>query len=114
MTTVPLAETTSIVLDGSGNGTAHLGPRGMGTVWLPQVVSIKTSTAVKSPTCKVYAGASATDDNFVDGTYTGAQNATDNIGGQRIYPGFQIWAVWTGGDAGATATLSVSGSKELP
>lgn len=114
MATVPLNETTSVTLDGSGAGTAQVGPRGMGTTWLPEVVSVKTSTATKVPTCRVYAGAAATDGNFVDGTYSGSQNATDNVKGQKVYPGFYVWAVWSGGDAGATATLSVTGTKELP
>lgn len=114
MTTVTLSEFASVTLDGSGNGTARVGPAAHGVTWKPTVASLKVSTSVNSPTCLVYAGPTATADNFVDGTYTGAQNSTSNIDGQVLYLGQYVHAVWTGGDAGAQATLTVSGTKDIP
>jgi hypothetical protein len=114
MPTVPLSEFASVVLDGSGGGTARIGPAAHGVVWNPSVASLKVSTAVKSPTCLVYAGSSATADNFVDGTYTGSQNSTSNVAGQVLYLGQYVFAVWTGGDPGAQATMTLSGTKDIP
>jgi hypothetical protein len=83
-------------------------------LWHPTVASVKVSTATRSPQCVVYAGDSATDANFVDGTYTGNQNGTSNIAGQEIRLGLYVFAVWSGGDPGAEATLSISGTKDIP
>jgi hypothetical protein len=114
MTTVPLSESAFVTLDGSGNGTARVGPAAHGVVWRPTVASLKVSTSVQSPTCLIYAGSSATPDNFVDGTYTGSQNSTSNIDGQVLYLGQYVFAVWTGGDPGAQATIALSGTKDIP
>lgn len=113
MTTVPLYESAFVTLDASGNGTAKIGPTGHGQVWHPQIVSVSTSTATKSPTCKTYAGPAATQQYFVDGTYTGEQNSTDAIAGTDLYLGSFVWGVWTGGDVGAQATVTVRGTKDV-
>jgi len=113
MTTVTLNATAVVKLDGSGNGTAQIGPNAHGVIWHPEVVQVKVSTFTKSATCLIYSGGTATDVNFVDGTYNGALNASDNIRGQVLHLGDQVFAVWTGGDANAQATLTVSGTKEV-
>jgi hypothetical protein len=82
-------------------------------VWRPTQVSVKTSTAVNSPTCNVYAGFKVSDQFFVDGTYTGEKASTDSIGGQELWLGQFVWAVWTGGDPGAQATVTVTGTKDI-
>lgn len=114
MTTLPLSEFAGVTLDGSGAGTVRIGPTSHGVVWKPTVASVRVSTATSSPRCRVYAGDAATDGNFVDGTYTGEQNSTSNIEGQEIRLGQYVFAVWTGGDVGAEATLSISGTKDIP
>lgn len=114
MTSLPLSEFVAVTLNGSGAGTARIGPNAPGVVWKPTVVGVRTSTSVASPVCQVYAGSSATADNFVDGTYTGQQNSTDGISGQVLRIGQYVWAVWTGGDAGAQAVLTVTGTKDIP
>lgn len=114
MTSLPLSESVSAILNASGNATVRIGPNAPGVVWKPTVVAVRTSTAVLSPVCQVYAGSSATPDNFVDGTFTGQQNNTDGIAGQVLRLGQYVWAVWTGGDVGAQAVLTVTGTKEIP
>lgn len=113
MPTLPLSEAAFVTLDGSGNGTARLGPNAHGVVWKPSRVAIKTSSAVLSPVCQLFAGNTATSENFIDGTFTGQQNATDSIVGQELRLGMYVWAVWTGGDIGAQATVTVTGSKDV-
>ena len=114
MATVALNEFASVTLDGTGGGTARVGPRAHGVVWRPTVASLKVSgTITNSPTCTLYVGSSATDDNVVDGTYTGELNSTDAVTGSELRLGAYVWAVWSGGDAGHQATLSVTGTAEI-
>ena len=113
---LPLDETAQVTLDGSGAGTARLGPSAPGHVWRPTLASVKVATNTDEATCLVYAGPSATDAYFTDGTFSGSSgDATDRVTGKVLNPGRGwIWAVWSGGDAGATATLIVSGTKDIP
>lgn len=114
MQPIPLVETTDTTLDGSGNGTASLGPAGPNETWTPSNVSVICSSNVNEATCKVYAGPSATAPYFKDITVDGSTgDATDrcNI---PIPKGWFVWAVWTGGDPGATATVNVDGIKQVP
>ncbi len=113
MTDVPLSETQQITLDGTGTGTARLGPA-FGQSWSPSTVSVKASTAILEAQCRIYLGSDTSDVNFVDGTLSGSTgDSTDRITGPFRLPNY-IFAVWTGGDAGAVATLSVLGSRDIP
>lgn len=114
MPRLPLSEYASVTLDGSGNGTARVGPTAPGETWYPSVASVRVSTATLSPTCRIYAGSAATEDNFVDGTYTGNLNSTSNVDGQVLRLGQKVFAVWEGGDPGAQATVTVTGTKDIP
>lgn len=113
---VSLSEFATVTLDGSGNGTARIGPDAHGVAWFPEVVSIRMTGAIPTglATCFVYAGDSATDDNFVDSTYDVTSASTGNIAGQELHLGQYIFAKWTGGNAGAVATVSTSGRKDIP
>jgi hypothetical protein len=113
MPTLPLSESGFITLNASGAGTVKIGPTAHGVVWKPSRIGIKTSTAVKSPICQVFIGTSPTADNFSDGTFTGQQNNSDACVGQEVRLGSYVWAVWTGGDIGAQATVTVTGSKDI-
>ena len=113
MTQVPLNETNSGTLNGSGAATVQLGPTGSNEVWTPSNVSVICSSNTNEATCKVYAGPSASQQYFKDITVDGSTgDATDrcNI---PIPKGWFVWAVWTGGDAGATATVNVDGTKVI-
>ncbi len=114
MTEVALSVYASVTLSASGGGTVKVGPPAHGVLWRPAVASVRVSSATLSPTCKLYVGPAATDGYFVDGTYTGNQNSTDAVKGQVLELGSYVWAVWTGGDVGAEATLTVGGVKEIP
>lgn len=105
----PLNTSVNITLDVSGNGTAKIGPN-VGQQWNPTNVSVHVSTATNFPKCSIYAGGSSQPGQLVDSTYTGNDDSSGKIEGTVIFPGHNIWAVWTGGDANATATLSVFGT----
>lgn len=115
---VTLNQSAVVTLNGAGAGTAQLGPIGQRESWTPAVVSVKTSQApgaiVNEAQCKIYAGPDTSDSNFVDGTLSGSTgDSTGNIAGQSVMCGEYVWAVWTGGDAGAQGRVIVSGTKQL-
>jgi hypothetical protein len=101
----------SVTLNASGNGTVYLGPTMPGVLWNVANVACFTSTAVSVPTFQLYSpSVSAT--NFIGGSYSGNQDS-DNIN-IILYPGLQLIGVWTGGDSGAIATMSVYGTFTAP
>lgn len=119
MRTLALSRSLTVTLDGSGDGTAQLGPTSPGELWLPSVISVGTdqlsSAITNEAQCKVYCGAVVSQPNFVDGTLSGSTgDSTGNAAGQQIHPGQYVWAVWSGGDAGVQATVQVQGTRQVP
>lgn len=102
-----LAEAFTVKLDGSGNGNVRLRPRSVRTTWNVGSVQVQTSTNVAEPTCNVYLGG-PTGQNL-GGTYTGSNDTCSGLNAQ-LYPGQYLTAVWSGGDAGATATATAYGT----
>lgn len=117
MVSVPIGPegTAQVTLDGSGNGTARTGPLSARETWHPATASVRASSAVSEATCLTYIGDSPTQANFIDGTFSGSSgDSTDRVAGvPNIKTGWYVWAVWAGGDPGATATLNVNGTKDL-
>jgi hypothetical protein len=111
---IPVSDTADTTLDGSGNGTAKLGPAGAGESWLPSNVSVLCSSNVNEATCKVYAGPTATNPYFKDLTVDGSTGDSTDRCNVPILKGSYVWAVWSGGDAGATGTLNVDYVKTVP
>lgn len=117
MPTLPLYESGFVILDGSGNGTVRVNPDEPHARWLPQLVSVRCTSNVNEAQANIYAGPSTADQYFIDGTFSASSgDGSDRISGKIIsrtqLP--YVWAVFTGGDPGAQATLTVSGTKELP
>ena len=104
----------TITLDGSGNGTAKVGPLTARENWQPQIASVSVATNAAEAACKVYVGPAATAAYFLDGTLSGSTgDSTDRVSAAPCPHGYWVWAVWAGGDPGAVATLRVTGTKEL-
>lgn len=112
----PLNENGNVTLDASGNGTLKMVPWAGSTTWMPNSVSVKCSSNNNEALCKIYIGPTATDQYFVDGTLSGSTgDSTSRVNGYQIDThGNTLWAVWQGGDVGATATMSVSGVYTQP
>lgn len=103
-----------VQLDGSGNGTAKVGPVGAREVWSPSSAAVSVATNAAEAACKIYVGDSPIPGNFVDGTLSGSTgDSTDRVAGSQVALGSWVWAVWAGGDPGAIATLNVSGTKTV-
>lgn len=114
MTTVSLSESRTINLNGAGAGTIIISPLSAREVWHPQNIHVSVSTNTKEATCNIYVGDSAIQANFRDGTFSGSSgDSSDRINADVIRLGTHIFAVWSGGDANAVATATVTGTKEL-
>lgn len=106
-----LDDSRSVILDSNGNGTARIGPE-VSERWddLSVYVSVSTNNAEAQATLYMGSGLSA-------GTAI-AQTATGSSGdtwtgkvNQPVHLGQQISVTWSGGDPGARATMSVTGSR---
>lgn len=113
---VPLNENASVTFDGSGDGTLRMVPYGGSETWLPSLVSVSASSNTSEAQCRIYIGPSATAPYFVDGTLSGSTgDSTDRVNGYQVDThGHALWAVWAGGDAGATGTMVVNGTEQVP
>lgn len=115
--TLSLTATASAVLDGNGNGTVEVGPAVPGEVWSPASTSVTCTGSIPatgSPTVFIYAGNGISAATFVDSTYNVTSAASSLISGQKLYPGQQVFAVWSAGPPNQTATLVVSGTRQVP
>lgn len=117
-TTAPIwPSQTQVKLNGSGAGTAYLGPTGHGVVWTLGNISVKTVQTVSTGTCQcsLYVGDDASATNFVDSTFSGDTGDTsDAAAGMEVRLGKKVWAVWSGGVASDVATLTITGSMRIP
>lgn len=115
MRSLQLTRTAKVTLDGSGSGTAAIGPASAGETWYPSVVSVSVATNAAEASCKIFAGALAAPFTYVDGTLSGSTgDSTGNIAGRILHPGEQVFAQWAGGDPGAVATMNIQGSRAVP
>lgn len=113
MPEMELDEQAQVFLDGSGNGAVVIGPTYTYQTWVPSQITVTTSTNVKEPVFKYYRGRTAGNTGILGGTYTGSNDQSD-ISGLVLHPGEVILAQWTGGDAGALATVALLGKKIIP
>ena len=112
MRQLPLNAKAYTTLDGNGNGTAEIGPLSSGEIWENLTVAVKVATNANEATCSVYAGAAATPGYFAGATTWGSTgDSTTNLGTVRV--GGSVFAVWEGGDPGAKATMTVTGTRQV-
>jgi len=113
MRTLPLSMSASVVLDGTGAGTASLGPTSSGEVWQVASVGVHCNTNVNEAIARVYAGASASPQYYRDATTWGSTGDSTDAVSSPLAVGQEIFAVWSGGDAGTTAHVTVSGTRSV-
>lgn len=106
-----LNKSGSVQLDASGNGTVTLRPD-VGQWWAPKFLRVSTLLQ-KTPVayCAVYQGAVTIKNQttFIDDTFLGSGDSTSIISGTVVIYGEAITAVWTGGNPGDTAVLTLYG-----
>lgn len=111
--TIPLIAGESVTLDANGSGTVSIGPSNAFQTWKPSNAACSVSTNTKEPVFVLYNGPSTDPSTRIGGSYTGSNDST-NLSDITLYPGTMLTGQWTGGDAGATATLSLTGTIEVP
>jgi hypothetical protein len=109
-----LNASASVTLDVNGNGQAQLGPTLPGTSWQVGTIAVQVTTNVNEAQCNVYVGIQPIAGSLIGATSTGSTGDSDDLGGQNVWPGQSIIAVWEGGDAGSVATISVFGQQTVP
>lgn len=109
---VPLHETGVIILDGTGAGTARVGPISAREKWTLSSAHVQVSSNVLEASCNVYVGDSAIQINFRGGTFSGSSGDQTDLS-DTVGKGWYVWAVWAGGDAGSQATITVLGTKTV-
>lgn len=113
MTIGSLTTAVTATLDGSGNGTASIGPLTAREVWYLTQVACSVSSKVAEATFAVYVGDRVYPGGLRDQSFSGSSgDSTDRVS-DPIRSGWKIWGVWSGGDPGATATMSLTGTKEI-
>ena len=108
----PQRYSISTILDNNGNGSVSLGPVYVREHFQVTSASVQVSTANKEAQCSVYVGSTIISNTFFGTTQTGSTGDTCAIG-QDIQTGQQVFAVWTGGDAGSTATMTLNGTRTI-
>lgn len=113
MPRVALRETAVVTLNGSGGGTAKVGPLSAREVWYPDNVAISITGATKQATANLFKGPDTTQSNFRDISTFGSGDSSGACNADTVRCGDYIWVVWTGGDAGKQAILTVTGLKDV-
>lgn len=98
-------DSADVTLDASGNGEVSLGPYGTVT-WHVVASSINTTSpgAGSIPQCVLYQGAKR-----IDIAYDGSADSCDIP--YDLTPSMKAKAVWTGGNPGDVATLTLIGTE---
>lgn len=104
---IPLDEAVSVILDAAGNGMASIGPASTRAVWTITGAATSTSTNVKEAVFDLFQNSKA---SKLGGTYTGSNDQIGFAGGTVVLRHGRLLGYWTGGDPGALATLSLTGS----
>ena len=100
----------TVVLNGTGYGYVRLSPQG--EKWEIRRTFVQCSTRTNEARCVVY-GQQIGEQYALDGTYSGSSGDTSDT---VIYleDGQPLFVEWSGGDAGATAVVTISGWRSVP
>lgn len=96
-----------------GAATVSVGPTAQGEIWQAGfTVAVHCSTSDLEAMCRIYCGGGVSPAYFIGGTTWGSTgDSTTNTPQMQV--GQQVYAVWTGGDPGAEAYLSITGMRSV-
>lgn len=110
MRDILLKEFKQVTLNANGNGTVKLGPTSPFQIWIPTSCQIGCSSNVKESAFTLYIG----DTSFAyANSVSGSTGDTSGIVDVTLNPNEVIIGIWTGGDVGAVATLTLFGTNRL-
>lgn len=96
----------------SGQASISVGPQGLGNVWYPAQVTIKTDSGVNdTSTCSIFLGAAATPITLLGTIFPGGIG-TLAAAVPPLCPGQALIAQWTGGNPGDVASINVIGTMD--
>jgi len=78
-------------------------------MWKLSLASVSILNPTLIPQAFLYTGNSNGPIQLIDSTYVGSSASSSKVAGLPFYPGTYLWAVFTGGDALAVATLQCWG-----
>ena len=104
---IPLRESEQVVLNGTGGGQVELTCNVKGWQIATAALQVQPRPVTNEPECSIYING-----QFVGGSVTASMDA-DSTFNQNMQQNEKIQAVWTGGDAGKTAILSLTGTQTL-
>lgn len=104
---VPFTAVGQATLDMIGSGTVTLGPSGED--WLITNVTVSTFPRTKEATAKIYLNYVG-EQYYLDGTYSGSNGDTTDTP-ITLTDGNKVVVSWEGGDAEATATVNIRGTR---
>jgi hypothetical protein len=112
-----LNQTAYAKANGSGSASARLGPLSAREVWRPETATVGLIPGSAAPTneatCVISFGDLQTKrplDSCIDGS---SGDSTGRVSSVTPKVGQYIWADWTGGDAGVTFQLTVTGKLDV-
>lgn len=107
---LPWAQAATVVLDSDGGGQVAIWAPGVDLVVTQQSITT-TGNPTTVPTARVYRDI-VTDASFVEGSYTGNNDASTSRIVLRAGEG--LICVWSGGTAGGRATYRIAGVQYPP
>lgn len=111
--TIPLWQPfATVTLDGSGSGTAKIGPARPREHWQVTSANISVATNTLEAICTVYMGTVAGPQTLIDTSFQGSSGDACGIN-QDMQTGMLIFAKWVGGDPGSVATVIVNGTYSI-
>lgn len=109
-----LQASVQVQLDGSGNGSAQIGPQITREHWNLVSGNVSVATNVNEATCVLYMASGPSPTAILGSTATGSTGDTCGLSGVSLLPGQVVLAQWKGGDANAFATLALVGTTGRP
>jgi hypothetical protein len=100
----------TVTLNASGYGMCSISPPS-GCRWDLALAAVSTTSVLSASSAVLSLGSSNGPLTLVDSTYLGNSASSGKVAGSPFYHGVYLWAVWTGGDAGALATLQAYGQQ---
>jgi hypothetical protein len=110
--TLNLNQNANVTLDQYGNGTVQAGPQIPGVTWTVTLAACTTASVVNTPVFNLYLGDPIPQNNL-GGTYSGNNDEYTPL--SAVLPNGQyMTGQWTGGDPGALATMTLTGTQQVP